>query len=455
MPTFDYDLFVIGAGSGGVRASRMAASMGARVAVAEDAPLGGTCVNLGCVPKKLYKYASDFSGDFEASRGFGWSIEGISFDWEVLKANRAKEISRLNNIYQNILEKPGVQIIRGRASLVDEHTIEVEGKHYTSKNILIATGGWPGIPEIEGGELSVNSNQIFDLEELPKKIVIVGGGFIACEFSSIFNGLGVQVHLIVRSKMLKNFDAPSMDFLKEEMIKHGVDIQEGVNIKSIDLNDEGSEFKLTVHLDNNVSLQADEVLMAVGRIPNTEGLNLDEVGIETSKSGHIKVNENFQTSVPSIFALGDVVGRLELTPVAIAEAMTLVNHMFGDGTRKMSYQNVPFAVFTNPTFGSVGLTESEAQEKFSDDVEIFESNFKAMKHTLSGKDERTLMRIIVQKSTDKVLGVHMVGEDAPEIIQGFAVALRAGATKADFDSTIGIHPTSAEELVTMRTPKSK
>lgn len=454
MHSYDYDLFVIGAGSGGVRASRMAASAGARVAVAEDAPLGGTCVNVGCVPKKLYKYASEFSGEFEASKGYGWSLEGVSFDWEILKANRAKEITRLNGIYQNILEKPGVQIIRGHANLVDEHTVEVDGKQYTTKYILIATGGWPVIPQFEGGDLTVNSNQIFDLETLPKKILIVGGGFIACEFASIFNGLGVDVRQIVRSKILKDFDAPSIEFLKEELIKSGINITEGINIKAVSKNPEGSEYKLTAELDTNETLQVDEVLMALGRKPKIDGLNLEKVGVQIKDSGHIKVDENSQTSVASIYAIGDVVGRMDLTPVAIAEAMAFVSHVFGDGSRKMSYENVPFAVFTKPTMGTVGLTEQEAREKYVDDIEIFESNFKAMKHTLSGLYERTLMRLIVQKSTDKVLGVHMVGDYAPEIIQGFGVALKSGATKAEFDATIGIHPTSAEEFVTMRSPKS-
>lgn len=448
MMSFDFDLLVIGAGSGGVRASRMAAARGVKVAVVEGAPLGGTCVNLGCVPKKLYSYASSFPGHFSSSTGYGWSEVSSSFDWEVLKKNRAIEITRLNGIYGNLLKGSGVVQLNGWGSIVDAHTVKVGDKTYTARYILIATGGWPTVPDVPGKELTVTSNEIFDLPEFPKRLLVVGGGYIASEFASIFNGMGAKVIQLYRSeKILRGFDEDIRHFLSQEMVKHGIDLRVNSDVAKLEKTATG----ILVTLKDGSTEEVDQVLYATGRAPNTKGLNLEGVGVATTKSGHIIVDKNYMSNVPSIFAIGDVVGHLELTPVALGEAMVLVDYLFGDRTRQMSYDNIPTAIFTTPNAATVGLTEEQARQQYKD-VAIYRSDFKALKHTLTGKDERTLMKLIVDKVSDKVLGVHMVGDEAGEIIQGFAVALKAGATKAIFDSTIGIHPTAAEEFVTMRMP---
>ncbi len=446
--SFDFDLLVIGAGSGGVRASRMAAARGVKVAVVEGAPLGGTCVNLGCVPKKLYSYASSFPGHFSSSKGYGWSEVSSSFDWEVLKKNRATEITRLNGIYGNLLKGSGVVQLNGWGSIVDANTVKVGDKTYTARYILIATGGWPTVPDVPGKELAITSNEIFDLPAFPKRLLVVGGGYIASEFASIFNGMGAKVIQLYRSeKILRGFDEDIRHFLSQEMVKHGVDLRVNSDVAKLEKTATG----ILVTLKDGSTEEVDQVLYATGRAPNTKGLNLEGVGVATSKSGHIIVDKNYMSNVPSIFAIGDVVGHLELTPVALGEAMVLVDYLFGDKTRQMSYDNIPTAIFTTPNAATVGLTEEQARQQYKD-IAIYRSDFKALKHTLTGKDERTLMKLIVDKASDKVLGVHMVGDEAGEIIQGFAVALKAGATKAIFDSTIGIHPTAAEEFVTMRTP---
>ncbi len=446
--SFDFYLLVIGAGSGGVRASRMAAARGVKVAVVEGAPLGGTCVNLGCVPKKLYSYASSFPGHFSSSKGYGWSEVSSSFDWEVLKKNRATEITRLNGIYGNLLKGSGVVQLNGWGSIVDANTVKVGDKTYTARYILIATGGWPTVPDVPGKELAITSNEIFDLPAFPKRLLVVGGGYIASEFASIFNGMGAKVIQLYRSeKILRGFDEDIRHFLSQEMVKHGVDLRVNSDVAKLEKTATG----ILVTLKDGSTEEVDQVLYATGRAPNTKGLNLEGVGVATSKSGHIIVDKNYMSNVPSIFAIGDVVGHLELTPVALGEAMVLVDYLFGDKTRQMSYDNIPTAIFTTPNAATVGLTEEQARQQYKD-IAIYRSDFKALKHTLTGKDERTLMKLIVDKASDKVLGVHMVGDEAGEIIQGFAVALKAGATKAIFDSTIGIHPTAAEEFVTMRTP---
>lgn len=446
--SFDFDLLVIGAGSGGVRASRMAAARGVKVAVVEGAPLGGTCVNLGCVPKKLYSYASSFPGHFSSSKGYGWSEVSSSFDWEVLKKNRATEITRLNGIYGNLLKGSGVVQLNGWGTIVDANTVKVGDKTYTARYILIATGGWPTVPDVPGKELAITSNEIFDLPAFPKRLLVVGGGYIASEFASIFNGMGAKVIQLYRSeKILRGFDEDIRHFLSQEMVKHGVDLRVNSDVAKLEKTATG----ILVTLKDGSTEEVDQVLYATGRAPNTKGLNLEGVGVATSKSGHIIVDKNYMSNVPSIFAIGDVVGHLELTPVALGEAMVLVDYLFGDKTRQMSYDNIPTAIFTTPNAATVGLTEEQARQQYKD-IAIYRSDFKALKHTLTGKDERTLMKLVVDKASDKVLGVHMVGDEAGEIIQGFAVALKAGATKAIFDSTIGIHPTAAEEFVTMRTP---
>jgi glutathione reductase (NADPH) len=442
----EFDLFVIGGGSGGVRAARMAAARGARVALAESAAMGGTCVNLGCIPKKLYSYAAHFSESFEEARGFGWTVGETAFDWQTLKANRAREILRLNGIYESLLAK--VRVVRGRATLADANTVAVGDVHFRAKRILIATGGWPQVPAIPGREYVVTSNEVFDLPAFPKRLVVVGGGYIASEFASIFNGLGASVTQLYRGEqILRGFDDDIRHFAANEMRKHGVDIRVKTDVSSIAKTPDG----LAVTLIDGSLLHADTVLYATGRVPNVTALNLTGVGVAQKKNGAVIVNDDYQSSVPSVYALGDVTDRVQLTPVALGEAMKLVDHLFGDGSRGMSYDGIPTAVFTHPNIGTVGLSEAAARAQ-GRTVRIYRSDFKSLKHTLSGSNERTLMKLVVDEATDRVLGVHMVGADAGEIVQGFAVALKCGATKAMFDATIGIHPTAAEEFVTMREP---
>ena len=446
---FDFDVFVIGAGSGGVRAARMAAGEGARVAIADDHALGGTCVNVGCVPKKLYTYASHFSHDFENAKGFGWTLGSADFDWPTLVANKKKEISRLNGIYANLLNNSGAQIIRGYACLKDANTVTVNGIDYTAKRIVIATGGTPNIPDVDYSDLLISSDDIFDLVEFPKRLLVVGAGYIALEFACIFQGLGSQVQVSYRGDLImRSFDEDVRRFVDQEMCKQGIEMNYQSQVNNVSRQDDQS---LLVTFADGSTKVVDQVLMAIGRNPRLAGIGLDKLGIETTTSGTIAVNENFQTNIKNIYALGDVTGGIELTPVALAEAMVLVNHWYGDGTKRMDYDLIPTAVFTQPNVGTIGLTEHQAKEKHNN-ITIYRSDFKPMKHTLSGSDERSFMKLIVDASTDKVVGLHIVGEGAGEMLQGFAVAIKAGATKADFDATIGIHPTSAEELVTMRTP---
>lgn len=448
MSKFEYDLFVIGAGSGGVRAARMSASLGARVAVAEDRYLGGTCVNVGCVPKKLFVYASHFSEDFVNARSFGWDISKTDFNWSTLIKNKNAEIKRLNGVYQRILDNSGAKTIVGRAKIVDAHTVEVEGQHITAERILVATGGWPSVPDIPGKEHIISSNEAFFIDSLPEKIIIVGGGYIAVEFAGIFHGLGVDTTLLYRGPLfLRGFDQDVRHALADEMQKKGVNIQFNSNIAAIKKNDNG----LIATLEDGEQLQTGQIMYATGRKPMTENLGLEKVGIELDKDNAIKVNEEYQTNVPSIYAIGDVTNRVNLTPVALAEGMVLAKRFYANEDKDVDYSNIPTCVFSQPNIGTVGLTEEEAREKFGD-IEIYKSSFKPMKLSLSKSDEKTLMKIIVDKKTDLVVGVHMLGPDAGEIIQGIGIAIKAGATKKVFDSTIGIHPTAAEEFVTMREP---
>jgi len=448
-PHFDFDLLVIGAGSGGVRAARMAAQRGARVAVVEGGALGGTCVNVGCIPKKLYSYAAHYAEAFHEAAGFGWEIPAPPrFNWSVLKANRAKEITRLNGVYHNLLTGAGVKLITGWAMLVDAHTVAVGDQRYSAKNILIATGGTPSVPDIAGRELVITSNELFDLAPFPQRLLVVGGGYIACEFASIFNGLGSQVTQLYRGEqVLRGFDDEVRHFLADEVRKAGVDLRLKADVANITRTVEG----LVVALEDGTSITVDAVLYATGRTPLVAGLGFDALGVKQRKDGAIEVNAQYQTSVPSIYALGDVTARMQLTPVALGEAMQLVDHLFGQGHKQMAYDFIPTAVFTHPNIGTVGFGEAEARAKFGQ-ITVFKSEFKALKHTLSGSTERTLMKLIVDTASDRVVGLHMVGADAGEVVQGFAVAMKAGATKAVFDSTIGIHPTAAEEFVTMRVP---
>lgn len=448
--TYDYDFFVIGAGSGGVRAARMASSFGAKVAVAESRYLGGTCVNVGCVPKKLFVFGSHFSEDFELAKSFGWQVkEKPELDWERLRDNKTQEIERLNRVYESILVNSGVEIVQGEASLIDKHTVSVQGKEYSARFILIATGGWPFIPDIPGKEHAIDSNQFFYMDKLPKKAAVVGGGYIAVEFAGILAGLGVDISLLYRGPLfLRGFDKGVREFLKEEKIKKGVNLQFETDVTAITKTDQGLELSLS----NGSHKIVDTVIYATGRKPLTDGLNLESVGVELGGKGEIKVNEHYQTSVDSIYAVGDVIDRVALTPVALAEGMCVANRLFNDNSYDVDYDYIPSAVFSQPSIGTVGLTEEQANERYPNDVAIFEAKFKPMKFSMGGSEERTMMKLVVQKSSDKVVGAHMVGPDAGEIIQGIAVAMKAGATKATFDQTIGIHPTSAEEFVTMREP---
>ncbi|MCW5651654.1 MAG: glutathione-disulfide reductase [Ramlibacter sp.] len=450
MQDFDHDLFVIGGGSGGVRAARMAAQRGARVALAEAGALGGTCVNVGCIPKKLYSYAAHYAEAFEEAAGFGWDLTPPRFDWARLKANRALEIRRLNGVYEQLLRSAGVTLVQGWAELAGPHTVRVNGQSFTARHVLVATGGQPQVPDLEGQEHVITSDDIFDLEPFPARLVVVGGGYIACEFASIFNGLGARVTQLYRGEqILRGFDDDVRAFVSAEMVKTGVDQRLKTDVQSVARTPSGLRVTL---LDGQV-LEADAVLYATGRSPKVRGLGLEISGVALSQGGAIQVNDDYQTSVPSIYALGDVTARIQLTPVALGEAMVLVDHLFGSGQRKLGYDFIPTAVFTHPNIGTVGYTEAEARARFGQ-VTVFKSEFRPLKHTMSGSSERSHMKLVVDTASDRVVGLHMVGADAGEIVQGFAVAMKAGATKAVFDATVGIHPTAAEEFVTMRTPVS-
>jgi glutathione reductase (NADPH) len=447
---YDFDLYVIGAGSGGVRAARFAAGFGAKVAVAESRYLGGTCVNVGCVPKKLLVYGAHFAEDFEQASGFGWSLGEANFDWATLIANKDREINRLNGIYRNLLVNSGVTLHEAHAKIVGPHEVEVNGERFTAKNILIATGGWPQIPEIPGREHAIGSNEAFFLKELPKRVLVVGGGYIAVEFAGIFHGLGANTTLLYRGDLfLRGFDGSVRKHLQEELTKRGLDLQFNADIARIDKQTDGS---LKATLKDGRELEADCIFYATGRRPMLDNLGLENTDVQLTDKGFIKVDEQYQTSEPSIFALGDVIGRVQLTPVALAEGMAVARRLFKpEQYRPVDYKMIPTAVFSLPNIGTVGLTEEEAREA-GHDVVIFESRFRPMKLTLTECQEKTLMKLVVDGKTDKVLGCHMVGPDAGEIVQGLAIALKAGATKRDFDDTIGVHPTAAEEFVTMRTP---
>ncbi|MHA1538402.1 MAG: glutathione-disulfide reductase [Alphaproteobacteria bacterium] len=453
MSEYTYDLFVIGAGSGGTRAARIAAAHGARVGVAEDRYLGGTCVNVGCVPKKLLVYASHYAEDFEDAAGFGWSVGERKHDWATLIANKDKEIARLNGIYRRLIEGAGAHIHEARAVLEDAHTISLGGERVTAETILVATGGWPSVPDIPGKEHIVTSNEAFHLETLPERVVVVGGGYIAVEFAGIFHGLGAKVTQLYRGPLfLRGFDDDAREFLAEEMLKKGIDLRFNSQVECITKQKDGS---FLLDLAGGETIETGLVLYATGRHPNTSGVGLEKAGIALNERGAVIVDKEWRTNVENIYAIGDVTDRIQLTPVAIAEGHTLADRLYGKTARperEVSYELVASTVFSQPNLGTVGLTEAEARETLGP-IDIYKSAFRPMKHTLSGRDERTLMKLVVERSSDRVVGMHVLGPDAGEIIQGFAVALKAGATKAIFDATIGIHPTAAEEFVTMREPE--
>ncbi|MCY3541343.1 MAG: glutathione-disulfide reductase [Gammaproteobacteria bacterium] len=447
---FDFDLFVIGAGSGGVRAARMAAEFGAKVGIAEEKNLGGTCVNVGCVPKKLLVYGSHFAEEFADAVAYGWSVEKTSFDWTSLRDNKNKEIFRLNGVYESLLQNSNVEIFSSHAEFHDHHTLTINGTCVSAEKILIATGSAPFVPPIAGSEYAVTSNDMFHLDQLPKRMTVVGGGYIAVEFAGIMNGLGVETTLVYRgSKFLRGFDQDIRRIVVRELEEKGIRLQFNSTISKI----EKRRSRLELSSDKGSTLSTDLVLYATGRKPHVQSLGLDNTQIRTGATGAIEVNDVYQTTVPNVFALGDVIDRAQLTPVAIAEGMAFAQRQFNQKPGVVDYSAIPTCVFCQPNIGTVGPTEEEARHLYSQ-IEVFESSFKPMKHTMTGRNETTYMKLIVDVSTDKLISAHMVGPEAGEIIQGFAVAITAGATKADVDRTIAIHPTTAEEFVTMRDPKS-
>ncbi|MFM0662946.1 glutathione-disulfide reductase [Paraburkholderia sediminicola] len=444
---FDYDLFVIGAGSGGVRLSRMAASYGARVAIAEDSRVGGTCVMRGCIPKKLLVYASHFPHEVEDAAGYGWSYAPGTFSWPTLIEAKNRELARLNAVYIALLEKSGVRLYNDRATVADAHTVDVSGQRVSARHIAIATGARPMLPTIPGIEHAITSDEALDLVSLPKTIAVVGGGYIAVEFAGIFNGLGVQVDLWHRGKqILRGFDDDVRNALASAMTKQGVSIRTGTGVLGLEKHSDGT---VELLLEGGSHGRYDAVLYATGRLPNSAGLGLEQVGVELRMNGAVEVDAYSATCVPSIHAIGDVTARPQLTPVATRDGALLAATLFGGAPRAVDYEYVPSAVFSNPEVATVGLTEEEARMRY-DEVDIYRTSFKALRHTLSGRDEITLMKLVVVRGNGRVVGAHMVGRDASEIIQGIAIAVKRGATKDQFDETIGIHPTAAEEFVTMR-----
>jgi glutathione reductase (NADPH) len=451
MATYDFDLITIGAGSGGVRATRLAGGYGARAAIVEESRVGGTCVMRGCVPKKLLIYGAHFAEDFEDASGYGWTVDTPRFDWPTLIANKNKELNRLEGIYERILRDNNVALLRGRGRLTDAHTVEVDGKAYTAEKILIACGGWPSVPPIRGIEHVISSNEALDLAELPRRVVIVGGGYIAVEFAGIFNALGVEVTEIIRgAAILRGFDEDVRECLTSEMEKKGVRILRNAVVRSIEKGENG--YTLLIE-GTDEFLEADLVMYATGRLPNTKDLGLKEAGVELSNTGAVIVDGQNRSSVDNIFAVGDCTDRIQLTPVAIAEGRAFAETFFNGNPITMDYDCIASAVFSQPPVATVGLSEEVARRRGA--IDVYTSRFKPLKHTLTGRNEMTLMKLVVDRETRRVLGCHMVGPDAPEIIQGIAIALKCGATKEQFDATVGIHPTAAEEFVTMRDKRAE
>jgi glutathione reductase (NADPH) len=444
---FDFDLFTIGGGSGGVRASRVSAGYGARVAIAESGRFGGTCVNVGCIPKKLLAYAAHWREDFETAKSFGWTVGEPRFDWATLLANKDREIARLNGVYERVLSLAGVEIMRARATVLDPHAVEINGRRFSAKHILVATGSWPTVPDLPGREHAITSNEAFQLERLPRRVLLVGGGYIAVEFASIFNGLGVETTLSYRGKrLLRGFDAEIGERLGEEMAAKGVKIRFGAEPRRVSKRRDGS---FEVQYGEGSSDETDLVMFATGRHPNSANLGLEAAGVKLAADGEVIVDKYSNTSVDSIHAIGDLTNRLNLTPVATAEATWLARTLFGNVPTAVDHDHVPTAVFANPNVATVGLPEERAREKFGA-VEVFKTSFRALKLTLGDNKERTFMKLVVDRASGVVVGAHMIGPDAGEVIQGVAIAVKLGATKAQFDATIGIHPTAAEEFVTLR-----
>ncbi|MDE0538263.1 MAG: glutathione-disulfide reductase [Rhodospirillales bacterium] len=446
MPRYDYDLITIGAGSGGVRGTRLAGGYGARTAIVEEERVGGTCVLRGCVPKKLLIYGAHYAEHLEDAVNYGWSVDGASHDWAQMIDTKNAELDRLNGIYLRILRENNVEVVDGRGVVTDPHTVEVNGRSLTAGKILVAAGGWPSTPDIPGIEHVISSNEALELRELPKRMVIVGGGYIAVEFAGIFAALGVEVTEVIRAEaILRGFDHDIRVNLTDEMQKRGIRVLSETVIRSIEKDGEG----YTLRCAGNEVIETDLVMYATGRTPNTAGLGLAEAGVELSGNGAVMVDEWNQSSVESIYAVGDVTDRIALTPVAIQEGRAFAETNFNGNPMTVDYDDVPSAVFSTPPVGSVGLSEEAARARHGD-IDVYVSRFKPLVHTLSGRDERSFMKLVVDAHTDRVLGAHMMGLDAPEIIQGVAIAIKCDATKAQFDATTGIHPSAAEEFVTMR-----
>ena len=449
MSKFDFDLFVIGAGSGGVRAARIAAGHGARVAICESSRVGGTCVIRGCVPKKLLSYAAHFAEEFEDAAGYGWDVGESKFSWSRLISNKDREIDRLNKVYLRLLDDAGVKLFPLHGKLLNSHQVQLGNDIISADKILIATGGRPWTPEIPGAELSITSDEAFHLESLPRRVIVAGGGFIACEFAGIFNGLGSEVVQVYRGdQILRTFDQDVRDTLADEMKKKGIDIRLHSNITELSRHADGH---ITAKLDDGAELQADTVMFATGRVPNVRGLGLQDAGVHVLPGGVIPVDEYSRTNLPNVFAVGDVTNRVNLTPVALMEGHAFADSEFGGNPRPVNHGFIPSAVFSHPPVATVGYTENDAAVHYGE-LDVYKSVFRPMKHTLSGREEKTMMKLVVQASSGKVVGLHVVGMDAPEIVQGFAVAIKSGLSKQQFDCTTGIHPTAAEELVTMRVP---
>ncbi|MDH4018483.1 MAG: glutathione-disulfide reductase [Xanthomonadales bacterium] len=449
MSEFDFDLFVIGAGSGGVRAARIAAGYGARVGICESSRVGGTCVIRGCVPKKLLSYAAHFHEEFEDAAGYGWNVGETSFNWSRLIENKDREIDRLNKVYLSLLKNSGVRLFSEHGKMMSQHEVQVGEEVFTADKILIATGARPWVPDIPGVEHSITSDEAFHLEALPESVVVIGGGFIACEFAGIFNGLGSKVVQLYRGEqILRGFDHDVQNTLATEMQKKGIDVRLHINVIELIKQPDGL---ITLKLDDGSELQADTVMFATGRVPNVRGLGLQDAGVHALPGGMIPVNEFSQTNLQNVFAVGDVTNRVNLTPVALMEGHAFADSEFGGNPRPVNHRFIPSAVFSHPPVATVGFSEKEAEVHYGK-LDVYRSVFTPMKHTLSGRQEKTMMKLLVQASSNKVVGLHVVGMDAPEIVQGFAVAIKCGLTKQQFDQTIGIHPTAAEELVTMRVP---
>ncbi len=452
MSDFDVDLFVIGAGSGGVRAARVAGVYGARVMIAEDDRIGGTCVIRGCVPKKLFVYASRYADDFADAAGFGWDVAEPRFDWARLRDNVQNEVSRLSGLYRKGLDGAKVAVVETRAAVGGAHEVHLApGNIVRAKNILVATGGHPSLePEIPGGELAITSNDVFHLAELPKRMIVVGGGYIALEFASVFARFGVAVTLVHRGdNVLRGFDNDLRLRLRDALAHSGMTLKLNRTIDRLTQLDDGAR---RAHLSDGSTIDAEIVLVATGRRPNTAGLGLQEVGVGLDAMGAVRVNERSQSSVPSIYAVGDVTNRVNLTPVAIREGHAVADLLFGERPWIVDHEVIPTAVFTTPEIGTVGLSEEQARAK-GHDLKIFEADFRPMRATISGRQERVYMKLVVDAESEKMLGVHVLGHDAAEIIQSVAIAVKMGATKRDFDATMALHPSAAEELVTMRAPR--